>query len=701
MKHFIPNKVWYLKIAELAVLTLVFGGALWWFDTNQDLVFNVKPYHVQMYGNILWKKITGDDDMEQSQGERKAAEIVPVLLYHGISNHPKGFEVDIEKFINQMFALKKAGYQTVTLEDMLSFSRGEKELPEKSFLLTFDDGRKDSYYPVDPVLKALDYNAVMFVITSTFGHGSDYYLSTRELEKMLESGSWDIQSHTRIGQGRVETDASGMMGNFFANKKWLADKGRLETDEEFSTRIREDFLAAKNDLEQTLGNDEHVMGLAYPYGDFGQRSLNYPEAPEAVREITRSIYPISFYQVDGEKSFVGNVFGGGESLMRRVEVDPHWEAGDLLHILGTGEAKELPVDATPRGGDGWKTVYGSVKFGEEGMALSAKKDGSGSGVFLDGTQYLRDYFFRVDAHWKKGEQISLLARYQDENNHVRCGFSESLVKIETVSGGERKTVHEVRRDMSALGNDVELGMDVSGDSVSCLVGNDIVAQADVSGTDRGGAAIKTWDPEENNSSVLVKHVWISENMDPGAVMADPFALKSLPYAVRAFDGHSPWVATWGTREFLPNASMLVSAAEDSTGALAFLGGSREWKDYSFSTDFMWKKGKTVSLLARYKDNRNYVAFTLSDEYFRMEVFRDGERTLVEEASNHVSWKGKEVIARLDARGGVFTGFVGSDKVVQVRVPEEADGSGGIGLKVWDAQEANSAIEVKRVSVEGL
>jgi peptidoglycan/xylan/chitin deacetylase (PgdA/CDA1 family) len=41
--------------------------------------------------------------------------------------------------------------------------KGEKILPKKSFLLTFDDGRKDSFYPVDPVLKKLNYNAVILI----------------------------------------------------------------------------------------------------------------------------------------------------------------------------------------------------------------------------------------------------------------------------------------------------------------------------------------------------------------------------------------------------------------------------------------------------------------------------------------------------------------------------------------------------------
>src|SRR3989339_479020 len=102
---------------------------------------------------------------------------IPGLLYHGIIDKPDGANILLENFKDQMFALKKAGWQTISIEDFYAFTRGEKQVPDKSFLLTFDDGRKDSYYPVDPILKALDYNAVIFVISKySLGQSSNYYL---------------------------------------------------------------------------------------------------------------------------------------------------------------------------------------------------------------------------------------------------------------------------------------------------------------------------------------------------------------------------------------------------------------------------------------------------------------------------------------------------------------------------------------------
>ncbi|MDP3953787.1 MAG: hypothetical protein Q8Q06_00005, partial [bacterium] len=94
----------------------------------------------------------------------ETATSVPVLIYHGIlkDEDASGFNISIDKFKDQMFALKKAGYETITSETLYKYMKEGLELPEKSIVITFDDGRLDSLYNGNPTLKALDYQAIMF-----------------------------------------------------------------------------------------------------------------------------------------------------------------------------------------------------------------------------------------------------------------------------------------------------------------------------------------------------------------------------------------------------------------------------------------------------------------------------------------------------------------------------------------------------------
>ncbi len=182
-----------------------------------------------------------------------------------------------------------------------------KEIPEKSFLLTFDDGRKDSYYPVDPILENCNYNAVMFVIGENLALNSNYYLSKIELKRMINSGRWEVQSHTKEGQEIIEISKDKKKGHFLSNKKWIKDEQRIETESEFVKRIENDLFEAKEILENEL--KVKIYSLAYPYGDYGQRSLNFPKAKNILPKIAKKYYPVAFYQINPHRNFIENFTG--------------------------------------------------------------------------------------------------------------------------------------------------------------------------------------------------------------------------------------------------------------------------------------------------------------------------------------------------------------------------------------------------------
>lgn len=346
-------------INSLLIVVLLLGG-LYGFVFYESLIYNTKfSYVTEIYAPIYMYKIEKVIDSgslnpvsnfslllsnlsyfnkseEPPVEEFIKADSVPVLLYHGIVEEEDGENIQLEDFRKQMFALKEAGWETVSLKEFHAFMGGEKELPEKSFVLTFDDGRKDSYYPVDPILKALDYEAVMFVITehSFSTEESNYYLSEKELKRVVSSGRWEIGSHTDSSHKQGLINVAGEEGNYLSNLLWLDEENRLETKEEFRERIFEDLLVSKKKIEESL--DVEVVSLAYPYGDFGQSSVNFPEADEVILDITEGIYPLAFYQVGSSNVNINNYPGEG-FMVKRINVKSDWSSEDLLNVLEEGK----------------------------------------------------------------------------------------------------------------------------------------------------------------------------------------------------------------------------------------------------------------------------------------------------------------------------------------------------------------------------
>ncbi|MCJ7691048.1 MAG: polysaccharide deacetylase family protein, partial [Clostridiaceae bacterium] len=85
---------------------------------------------------------------------------IPVLMYHAIG-YEKGntARVPKENFKEQMKYLKDNGYVTLTLDEAYDFFSNNKPIPEKSVVLTFDDGYVDNYVEALPILKEFGFKA--------------------------------------------------------------------------------------------------------------------------------------------------------------------------------------------------------------------------------------------------------------------------------------------------------------------------------------------------------------------------------------------------------------------------------------------------------------------------------------------------------------------------------------------------------------
>lgn len=167
---------------------------------------------------------------------------VPVLYYHSIDDSEKN-EVTLSraKLKEQLEYIKNSGYFTLTMSELNDYIKNNKEIPEKSIVITFDDGYMDNYVNAFPILKELDMKATIFVITNGIDDG--YYMSKAQLKELSEYGI-DIESHT----------------NTHCHLNTLPYDKQLE-----------ELKKSKQTLEEIL--DKEVLSIAYPFGDFNEDSV--------------------------------------------------------------------------------------------------------------------------------------------------------------------------------------------------------------------------------------------------------------------------------------------------------------------------------------------------------------------------------------------------------------------------------------------
>ncbi len=127
---------------------------------------------------------------------RTGYQTVPVLSYHNFSlTRSNRSTVTKSAFEKQMRLLKDRGYRVITMDQLFDFLEFKGQIPEKSVVITIDDGWRSVYDIAFPILKKYGYPATLFVYTDLIV-GSRKALSWEHIREMAENGI-DIQCHTK------------------------------------------------------------------------------------------------------------------------------------------------------------------------------------------------------------------------------------------------------------------------------------------------------------------------------------------------------------------------------------------------------------------------------------------------------------------------------------------------------------------------
>ena len=210
--------------------------------------------------------------------EREDAFNIPILMYHHITvneNEINSSTVSVEKFKQDMMYLKQNGYTTLHFQDVLDAKQQGKLLPEKSIIITFDDGYRSNYQYAYPILKELELKGTIFLIGWSMQRNTHKdgvtpiipHLTWNEAREMYHSGVMDLQHHTYDLHNPIE-------------KTFYYGKGVApytdESIEDYEMRFLQDIVLWKIKIEQKIGN--HVFVFAYPYGE------GYPLTEQILKE---------------------------------------------------------------------------------------------------------------------------------------------------------------------------------------------------------------------------------------------------------------------------------------------------------------------------------------------------------------------------------------------------------------------------------
>lgn len=199
---------------------------------------------------------------------------VPIVMYHSVledeSRHGK-YVISPAEFENDLLYLKKHGYTTILMEDLINYTKGG-ELPEKPVLLTFDDGYYNNYLYAFNIAKKY---RCKFVI-SPIGRYADLYSESGEKNAYYSHATWD-QLKEMVDSGLVEVqnhsyDLHETRGGVQGVKQRPG-----EPEASYRERISADITRAQEAVREHLGS--YPTTFTYPFGAVSKST------PDIIREL--------------------------------------------------------------------------------------------------------------------------------------------------------------------------------------------------------------------------------------------------------------------------------------------------------------------------------------------------------------------------------------------------------------------------------
>ena len=129
---------------------------------------------------------------------------VIIFCYHRLVDKIRypGTEITPAAFEAQMKELKDKGITVIPMQDFLAWKRGEKNIPPRSAVVTFDDGWKSQYEVAWPIMKKHGYPFTLFIYTEGVRGGAlggGEAITWEQLADLRDNGV-DIQAHTATHQ---------------------------------------------------------------------------------------------------------------------------------------------------------------------------------------------------------------------------------------------------------------------------------------------------------------------------------------------------------------------------------------------------------------------------------------------------------------------------------------------------------------------
>lgn len=177
---------------------------------------------------------------------RSAAKSLPILTYHRFSDTATdSMTVRTSLFRAHLRLIERLKCNVIPLQDWVDFRCGRRTaIPERSVVLTADDGHRSQFEVMAPLLASYGWNMTLFIYPSAISNAR-YAMTWAQVHDMTRSRQYALGSHT------------------YWHPNLIRERGRMGLAS-YRRFVAKQLTGSKDELQQRCG--QPVSLLAWPFG---------------------------------------------------------------------------------------------------------------------------------------------------------------------------------------------------------------------------------------------------------------------------------------------------------------------------------------------------------------------------------------------------------------------------------------------------
>ena len=182
---------------------------------------------------------------ESMRMKKRHARHIPVLMYHKVPDEAFLTEhrvyVTKSNFRKHLEYFRKKGFTPMTFKEYGEFSAGTRdmgEFPARPIVLTFDDGYRDNFVNLLPMMKEFGFKGVIFLLGDASADYNfwdadrgDHYdpLMSLEEKRVFVNAGWEIGAHSMTHPDLTAMD--------FGQARWEIEESRRRLEADLGTKV--------------------------------------------------------------------------------------------------------------------------------------------------------------------------------------------------------------------------------------------------------------------------------------------------------------------------------------------------------------------------------------------------------------------------------------------------------------------------------